>query len=53
MGLITTPRSAPILIVWSSLNLSDRLQHFNHNNFSKIMTGVAMQIQKPIMEVDA
>ncbi len=31
MGLITTPRSSPIGIVWSSLNLGDRLQQCNEN----------------------
>jgi hypothetical protein len=39
MGLITTPRSPLLSIVWSSLNLSDRLPPPNDNIPSKTCYG--------------
>jgi hypothetical protein len=51
MGLITAPDSPPMRFVWSSLNTGDRLQHLKDNHLIKTCVGLAMQIQKSVMEL--
>jgi len=41
MGLITAPDSPPMSIVWSSLNMGDRLQHLKDNHPSKTCDGAS------------
>jgi hypothetical protein len=41
MGLITTLRSSPMSIVWSSLNMGDWLQHLKENHPSITCDGAS------------
>ncbi len=41
MGLITTPRSPPINIVWSSLDMGDNLQQLIDNHPCKTCDGAS------------
>jgi hypothetical protein len=53
MNLITAPSNLLMSIVWSRPSLSDGLQTVKENHPSNLVKGLAIRIQKSVMELSS